>query len=448
MNQTFEKHPAAVSRVNKGKPFILNYKTGDIMMLNDLGSVIWEELPGSLSKITDAIVSQYDVSRAEIQHDALEFLDSLKEQNLVVVDRQEKKPLSRHLIGELTHLKKIENFGIQECIPVIAKFELLYHCNLECAHCSNSTERWRKGTLNTGTVKHIIHQLYDMGTVLISFTGGEIFARKALWDIIAYADKSGFLIELLTNATLMTEADVQRLKNYRISNVQISIYSHIPALHDSITGSPGSYEKAVKIIRSLTANKINTSIVTALMNINFQDCKKIKELADELGVEHSYLYPVFERDDGSKDVCDLRLSKDQVCEFFLENPGEIPLIKRGIHQPLCYAGTNQCSISPFGDVFPCFHNILPINLGNLKEQSLEHIWTHSKDLENFRALKMRHLKDCSGCPAVSHCSICPGLNMRANNQLLEPAGVCCDYAFSAKGIVDKKINKNKEVKKV
>jgi radical SAM protein with 4Fe4S-binding SPASM domain len=258
-----------------------------------------------------------------------------------------------------------------------------------------------------------------------------------LWDIIEYADRKDFLIELLTNATLMTETDVERLKNYRISNVQISVYGHSPEIHDSVTGVPGSFKRSMNIIHCLTANKINTLMVTPLMKINFPGYKKIMELANRMGANHYCSNLIIERYDGSKDVYDLRLSKDEILKFFSENPDEIPYKKRDINDAICTAGINQCSISPFGDVFPCFHNLLPLNLGNLMNQSLEDIWTHSKDLENFRDLKICHLNGCPECPAVSNCVICPGMNMRANNNLLEPAPVSCHNAFSAKEVFDR-----------
>lgn len=436
MKKIFDKNPDTIFRVINGKPFIMNYKTGNVMTLNELGSVIWEKLPDFSSKIIKDIASEYDVSKDEVQKDVLEFLDLLKKENLVLMDHKERFP--RNLIEELVHLEKIEKLGIQECIPIIAKFELLYHCNLNCVHCFNITERWRKGTLETRAVKQIIDKLYDIGTMLISFTGGEIFLRKDIWDIIEYADQKNFLIELLTNASLITEEDVERLKHFRISNVQISIYSHIPEIHDSITCGSGSFKESIRVIRSLAANKINTSIVTPLMKMNFQDYEKLRELANQVGVKHEY-YPdsIFERNNGSGDVCDLRLSKKDISKFYSENPDDIPYKKTDTNQVICHAGTNQCSISPFGDVFPCFHNILPMNLGNLMNRSLEDIWAHSKELRNLRNLKISHLNNCPGCPAIYNCSICPGMNMRANNKLLEPARICCDYAFSAKEAADR-----------
>ena len=446
LNRRFEIHPDTIYRIINGRPLVFNYKTGDIIELNGTGSLIWGKLPNHLSKIIDELAIEFTMPKTEIQSDVLEFIDVLKENNFVIEGKKVHFP--RNVAGELIHLNEIEKIGIKECIPIVAKIELLYRCNLKCIHCFNITGKWRKGRLTTPEIKSIIDQLYDIGTVLISFTGGEIFLRKGLWDIIEYADSKDFLIELLTNGTLITEQDAEMLKNYRISNVQISMYSHIPEVHDSVTGVSGSYEKSVRAIEYLVKNKINVEIVTPLMKVNFHDYKEIRELAAQLGVTHSYTYPIFERYNGSKDVYDLRISIDQILQFFLENPQEISYKDRDSNQSICDAGTNQCSISPFGDVFPCFHNMFPMKFGNLFNQPLKDIWANSESLKNFRNLRIRDLNRCSKCPAISYCNICPGLNVKANKELLEPAQICCDYAFSAKECIDSGLINIKDIKRL
>lgn len=430
--QPFYKEQHTLSRIINETPVIFNFNTGNVMTLNQLGAVIWEKLPASLSQLSESISMAYDAPRAVIHRDIEEFLETLQQDCFVTVNSDRTGPLLRNLTKHLDCLGKIEALGIKYSIPIIAKFELTYHCNLSCIHCANITERWRTGMLDTGEVTDILDQLYDTGTMLISFTGGEIFVRKDLWDIISYAHEKGFLIELLTNASLMTAQDVERLKTYRISNVQISIYGHNREIHDAVTKCPGSFEKSIGIIRSLDENNINISMVTPLMKLNSRDFFNMRALADRLRVEHSFSYPLFERDDGSRDVYGLRISTDNIRDFFLQNPGHIRTGGRDIDDVPCHAGINQCSISPFGDLYPCFHNILPMNLGNLRNRSLKDIWTNSEDLEHLRQLKIRDLKQCPDCPAAAHCTICPGLNMRANNSLLEPAPVCCHYAFGAK----------------
>jgi len=438
LNIRFEKHPYVIYRKINGKSYLLNYKAGNFVEINDIACLIWNRLPNQLLDIINEIATKFKISKQSIEKDIVEFFNFLKEYNFVL--ETYKKHFSRNIVGNIC-FDKIKEFGIKECIPIIAKVELLYHCNLKCIHCYTITERWKSGNLTTEKMKLVIDQLYDIGTVLVSFTGGEIFVREDLWDLIDYANKKEFLIELLTNGSLITEEDVERLKNYRICNIQISLYSHDPDVHDTVTGIKGSYVKTIRAIRLLIENNFNVEIVTPLMKINFSEYKRVRELATQIGAKHYYTYPIFERYNNSKDIYNLRISRDQILQFFRENPKEISCREKKANQTICEAGTNQCSISPFGEVYPCFHNMLPIKLGNLLQQSLKDIWQTSKFLLSFRNLKIRDLNKCLKCPAIAYCHICPGLNMKANNDILKPAQVCCDYAFSAKDTMDSILTK-------
>lgn len=67
--------------------------------------------------------------------------------------------------------------------PVTCIIELLTQCNLKCKHCyipENS-----QYYLDKETVFDILSQLRDLGVLTVYFTGGEIFLRKDLLEIVA-----------------------------------------------------------------------------------------------------------------------------------------------------------------------------------------------------------------------------------------------------------------------
>lgn len=51
-----------------------------VYTLNETGAFIWEQIDGkkNLKEIIEAIVVEYDISKAEAQDDVLEFIDDLK----------------------------------------------------------------------------------------------------------------------------------------------------------------------------------------------------------------------------------------------------------------------------------------------------------------------------------------------------------------------------------
>jgi len=430
LNSKVGKSPYTIFRKINGLPLVINYRTGNIIDLNETGFFIWDHLPNKVSKILDIMASIYKSSNKTIKTDVLNFLNELINKHFIFIKDRDGKNLSTigPSVTELEVREKIKDFGMQRCIPILAEIELLNQCNLKCIHCFNITDRRRK-PLGTAEMKHVIDELFAIGTVLLIFTGGEVFLRKDLRELIEYADKKDFLIRILTNGTLIGDNEIKILKKFRVISVQVSIFSHIPEIHDFITNEKGSFAKSIKAIKKLIKNNINVEIATPLMKVNFPEHEGIKRLAETLGIRHRYSYPIFERNDGSKDVYALRPSKKEIFQFFSEDLSRIIYLPRAKDELICGVGVNTCMVNPQGDLFPC--TLLHIKIGNLLKQKLEVLWNSSEILNELRKLRVRNLVKCAKCPSIAYCSLCLGHNWRATKKLLKPAEVVCDYAIKS-----------------
>ena len=69
--------------------------------------------------------------------------------------------------------------------------------------------------------------------------------RRDCFEIIEYARSLGFNVKLKTNAVLIREKEAQRLRDLGVEQVQISVYSHRPEVHDAITKLPGSLKRTL-----------------------------------------------------------------------------------------------------------------------------------------------------------------------------------------------------------
>lgn len=418
-----------VFRKMNNTPVVINYQTGEAIDLNETGLSIWNYLPNKISKILNSLAAEYGISEKEIEDDIQSFLNKLIGNNFIFINGQRNKySVKKEVnISEIEAREKIKDLGMQKQIPVIAEVELLTQCNLKCIHCFNITDRAKK-PLGTAGMKHIIDELYEAGTVLVVFTGGEVFSRKDIGELIEYTDKKDFLIRILTNGTLIGDKEIKILKKSRIMSVQVSIYSHLPGIHDLITGEKGSYVKSMVAIKKMIKNKIPVEIATPLMKVNFPEYQGVKRLADSLGVRHRYSYPIFERNDGSKDTYFLRPSLKEILQFFKDDLSRIVYTPRNKDEPVCGVGINTCMVNPQGDLFPC--TLLHIKIGNLLKQELRKIWISSEVLNRLRKLRIKNLKKCVKCSASAYCNICLGHNWKATKTLLRPAKVSCDYAIN------------------
>lgn len=87
LNTTLCRTSNAASRDIAGEAIILSAKDSMLHSLNELGTAIWNllEKPRKVEEIVTALLEEYDVERAELEKDLVEFLTELVEKKLVQV---------------------------------------------------------------------------------------------------------------------------------------------------------------------------------------------------------------------------------------------------------------------------------------------------------------------------------------------------------------------------
>lgn len=89
---------------------------------------------------------------------------------------------------------------------------LTYQCNLECDHCFVWGGPWQSGTMTLGSVRHILQQAADFGTVeWIYFEGGEPFLYyTVLLKGVQEAAAMGFQVGIVSNGYWATAEEDAR----------------------------------------------------------------------------------------------------------------------------------------------------------------------------------------------------------------------------------------------
>jgi hypothetical protein len=80
-------HPQVAARIIDGEAVIVLPESGQVNVLNEVGSRIWELIDGTLSVggITEAIVAEYDVTAQQAERDVNEFIQELVENKMLVL---------------------------------------------------------------------------------------------------------------------------------------------------------------------------------------------------------------------------------------------------------------------------------------------------------------------------------------------------------------------------
>jgi radical SAM protein with 4Fe4S-binding SPASM domain len=318
-------------------------------------------------------------------------------------------------------------------IPLSVHVDLTMRCNERCVHCYRVIED--RGELTAVEVKALLADLARAGTLYLTFSGGEIFLRPDLFELIAEAKRLRFDLRLKTNALLITAERARRLGELGVRQVDVSIYSTDPAIHDGVTGIPGSLARSLAAVERLRAVGVGVKLNCPLMRSNVAGYREVRALAERLGAACGIDPMITARNDGDTSTVKLRIGRADVRRVLQDaelNPDGLPTVVPEVRPDLddvaCGAGHNACYVSAYGDVMPCV--ALPIACGNVRDQPFAEIWTAAPKLREVRAIRIRDLHTCAGCAASTFCTRCPGQALVEDGDLYGPSTASCEHALA------------------
>jgi len=110
--------------------------------------------------------------------------------------------------------------------PIMAHIIPIRRCNLSCAYCNEYDDYSKPVPLEIMTQR--IERLADLGTTIITLSGGEPLLHPDLDGIIAAMRRRGVLACMITNGYLLTPDRVKRLNRAGLDHMQISIDNVMP----------------------------------------------------------------------------------------------------------------------------------------------------------------------------------------------------------------------------
>ena len=80
-------HPQVAARIIDGEAVIVLPESGQVNVLNEVGSRIWELVDGtrSVGEITEIIVAEYDVAAEQAERDISDFIQELVDNKMLVL---------------------------------------------------------------------------------------------------------------------------------------------------------------------------------------------------------------------------------------------------------------------------------------------------------------------------------------------------------------------------
>lgn len=289
--------------------------------------------------------------------------------------------------------------------PLSVMIELLTQCNLKCKHCYIPDHS--DSGISFDKITDILREFKDLGGLNVSLTGGEIFLRSDLFEIIEYIRSLHMRVILLSNGTLVDYHVASALSKLNIAQFSTTVFSMDENIHDKITQTPGSLQKTLSALSLLKRAGVKVQVKTPLMKANMNEFREIKRYCIQNGFLFRVSPLIFEKLDGDKSPLDLRIPLEDLKKILPEIDNETREKHIYVNESACGALHFSFAIDCNGYVYPC--NSFHYKVGNIYEKSLSEIWYNSSELKYIRNIKKVYLTKCSHCDLQAECDRCPGM---------------------------------------
>ncbi len=331
--------------------------------------------------------------------------------------------------------------------PFLVIWETTQACDLACVHCRACAQPGRSSLeLNSEEARRLIDEVAALEAPVFVLTGGDPLKRPDVFDLVEYATSKKVRISLTPSATpLLTREAIAELKRRGLARLAISLDGPTAEVHDAFRRVPGSYDWTLQAVRWAHEVELPVQINTTITRHNLPYLDPMIALMHELKIvlwSVFFLVPtgrgsasdlisaekfeqVFARMyETSQDAAfDIKSTEAQhYRRYVLQRRAEQKRAGNGSLKPLFGGltpdgvgrapkglndGKGFVFISHQGDVFPS--GFLPLNAGNVRQQSLTEIYRHSP---LFVAL--RRTENLKGkCGVCEFREVCGGSRARA-----------------------------------
>ena len=309
-------------------------------------------------------------------------------------------------------------------------------CNLNCIYCFATERKENNFKMNFDDYKKVLDSVKNYNPhAEIIFTGGEPLLSDNTFPVAEYAKKLGFTNKLMTNATLITEKNIEKIVGV-FDSVKISLDGSTAEKHNFYRGQ-GSYERTINAIELLDRFGADVSLA---MVVTKNNCKDISAMSKKWGGRLIFqpLFPLGNAKENKnlylsgKEYFEILKSADVVPYMDLQNMIKAHTKNKTVLK--CALGDAEVSISSSGDVYPCqllHYDVFKV--GNLKEKSFDEIYNSDK-LQKFKMHTTDCIEKCKDCDLKFLCGGACQARHFSETGSIDVAGNFCEY--ERQGIID------------
>ena len=173
--------------------------------------------------------------------------------------------------------------------PLYIAWQLTNECNYACLHCIEESGPGKafKDELEDDQVFSVMRQAVELDVPYVSLSGGEPMLHPRFFDLAKFGAEHGAQLKIETNGHYLTEEACQRLKDYGVKSVQVSMDG---ATRDTFNKMRvrGDFDHVVQGIRNIHAAGVPLEINYSPTSFNVHEIGRAVDLAYELGAGSFY----------------------------------------------------------------------------------------------------------------------------------------------------------------
>jgi len=301
--------------------------------------------------------------------------------------------------------------------------ELTLDCNLKCLHCgSDCTRDPDKPRLDPGVLLGVLGEIrgrYDPHRICVALVGGEPLCYPGLFELGRAITELEFPWGLVTNGFAWSERTVQAAKRASMQSFTVSL-DGLRDAHDWLRGRAGSFDRAVRTIRLLQADRFwqAMDVVTCVSPRNLGELDSVYDLLAELGVRDWRLFSISPIGRAATQPelllspAEYRTLLEHLVRLRSRGPIRVALSESGYHGPrhelrvrdqiyFCRAGISVAGIMSNGDILACPNIDRRFRQGNVHADSFVDVW--ETRYREFRDRSWMRQGDCARCKEWSMC---------------------------------------------
>jgi pyrroloquinoline quinone biosynthesis protein E len=298
--------------------------------------------------------------------------------------------------------------------PAALLAELTHRCPLGCPYCSNPLALDpRENELDTGVWKQVFSQAAALGVLHVHLSGGEPAARPDLAEIVAHCAKAGLYTNLITSGIGLTQDRIKELARAGLDHAQLSIQDSDALSADRIAGYKGAFARKQAVAEWITQAGLPLTVNAVIHRANVLRAGDMVRLAVALGarrveIAHTQYYGwalanraalMPTRAEAAVAIAEVEALKKTFAGVIV-----IDHVIPDYHATLpkaCMGGWGKrgLNITPSGKALPCHaaETIPDLVFWNVRDRSIEDIWTNSPAFNAFRGTDWMR-EPCRSCP--------------------------------------------------